>query len=101
MEPLAQEWLDGVVARGREAWDKITPNQKRVVTETLADIAKLRALEVTGTDISGELPIAEAILRNMAVIAGIITARTVMDVIGDSLKQAGSLLLGLLGKIKL
>lgn len=99
-EQLAEDWLDGVVSRGREGWDKLSGRRQYLVVQALQDIAMLRANELAGFDISEELDIAEATLTNLGVVASIAVARTVLDVLNDGLKMAGSILSGILGKVK-
>lgn len=99
-ENLARDWLDQVVVRGREGWDKLSGKRQYMVVQALQDIARLRANELAGFDISEELDIAEATLTNLGVVASIQVAKTLLDVLDDSLKMAGSVLSGILGKIK-
>lgn len=99
-EQLAEDWLDMAVTRGRDAWDSLSGRRQYLVVQTLQDIAKLRVNELAGFDVSEELAIANATMTNLGVIAGIVMARTIMDVINDSLKMAGSIITGILGNIK-
>lgn len=99
-ESLAQEWLDGVVQRGREGWDRLSGRRQYLVVQCLQDMARLRANELAGHDVREELDIAEATMQNLGVVASIELARTVLDVLRDSIDMGGSILLGILGKIK-
>ena len=100
-EGQAEEWLGMVVKRGRAGWDKLDGRRQYLVVQTLQDIARLRLNELGGLDVSEELPYAEASLTNLGVVASIEVAQTVMNILQDSLKMAGSILSGILGKVKL
>lgn len=97
---IAQDWLDQTVQRGREGWNQLTGRRQYLVVQTLQDLAKLRAVElVGGVPDPEEVKIATATLNNLGTVASIVVARTVMDVLRDSLKMAGSIITGILGKV--
>ena len=99
-EKQAEDWLDMVVSSGRAGWDKLSGRRQYLVVQTLQDIARLRTNEFMGNDVSEELPYAEAALTNLGVVASIEVAQTVTNILDASLKMVGSVLSGLLGKVK-
>lgn len=97
---IAQDWVDQTVARGREGWNQLTGRRQYLVVQTLQDIAKLRTVELAGGTVDPqELKIAEHTLAVLGTVASIVTHRTVVDVLRDSLKMAGSILTSLLPKL--
>lgn len=97
---IAQDWLDQTVQRGREGWNQLTGRRQYLVVQALQDIAKLRAVELAGGTVDPqELQIAEHTLKVLGTVASLVVQRTVLDVIRDSIKMAGSILTGLLGKV--
>lgn len=98
---IAQKWLDETVKTGRDGWNQLTGQRQYLVVQTLQDLAKLRAVELAGGKVDpAEVLIAEKTLQNLGVVASLVVRQTVLEVLRDSLRMAGSILTGLLGRIK-
>ena len=97
---IVSTWLNEVgIKHGKDLLDDLKGEPLKVTVAALTDVAKLRVKELAGQDVTVELAFAESTLKDLAVAVQIKTVRSILQVIADSANMAGSILLGILGKI--